>query len=81
MGGEVHACGLAYCAHVRCDRTSGGAKFFPSTVKIIIVTRLARTRAQRLVSACAQLFFVFQVGVLSGPAFLKGPLVENSVCT
>ena len=47
-----------------CDRTSGGAKFFPPTVKIILVMRLSRTRAQRIVSAYAQLFFVFQDDVL-----------------
>ena len=40
-------------------------KVFPSTVKIILVMRLARTRAQRIVSAYAQLFVVFQVDVLS----------------
>ena len=50
---------------MECDRTSGGAKFFPSTVKIILVMRLARTRAQRIVSAYAQLFSVVQVDVLS----------------
>ena len=48
-----------------CDRTSGGAKCFPSTVKIILVMRLARTRVQRIASAYAQLLSVVQVDVLS----------------
>lgn len=40
-------------------------KVFPSTVKINLVTRLARTRAQRIASAYAQLLSVVQVDVLS----------------
>ena len=38
------------------DRLSGGAKFFPSTVKIDQFMRIVHARVWRCALACAQLF-------------------------